>query len=1088
MANSLPNVGQKVKQFAGSAAQTTKQGVTKAKDQLQKALGQLGQAGKKLTLYIPKDYEGQGNSINELVKAADELGIEIYREEKNGTALTKNLLDTSGKVLGLTERGLTLFAPQLDKLIQGNKHLSNSLGSAGNAADKLNKTQSVLATFQAFLSTALSGMDLDALVKARQNGEDVTDAQLAKASIDLINELVGSISSITNNVDTFSEQLSKLGDALSKVKHFGSFGDKLKNLPNVGALGNGLDALSGVLSAVSAAFILANKDANGTTKAVAGVELTNKVLGNVGKAVTQYLLAQRAAAGLSTTGPVAGLIASVVSLAISPLSFLGVANQFDRAKMLEEYSQRFKKFGYEGDSLLGQFYKGTGTVDASITTINSVLSAISAGVGAASAGSLVGAPIGLLVSAITSLISGILDASKQAMFEHVANQLASKIKDWEEKHGGKNYFENGYDARHSAFLEDSFKLFKELRDKYNAENVVSITQQGWDERIGALAGITRNGDRIQSGKAYVDYLKKGQELVKHSDKFTQKIFDPLKGDIDLSGVQGSTHLTFLNPLLTAGKEERERRQTGKYEYVTELTVKGRTDWKVKGVQNANGVYDFTKLIQHAFKEQITVTRSKYYEAKLIANLGAKDDYVFVGTGSTEINGGDGYDVVDYSKGRTGVLTIDGRNATKAGDYSVTRSLINMPFLQEVVSRQEVSRGKSTETLEYRDYKLDYNNDPNFKAHDKLTAVEEVIGGHWHDHFHGTKFNDVFHGYDGNDVIYGYDGDDRLYGDNGDDEIYGGKGDDRLYGGNGNDKLYGQEGNNYLDGGDGNDHLEGGNGADILKGGSGNDKLFGNQGNDLLDGGLGDDLLMGGEGNDIYVYRSEYGHHTIVEHSGNNDKLSLTNLNLNEVSFERNGSDLLLKTFGSKTAITFKDWFKTPTSNELTNGLTKEQQAILDVTPEPQRALYKKQFEHQNQSQRLNPIRKSSEHALNNKIEEIIGKDGERITSKEIDELLEKGNKKTLSTQEISEFLKKKQEDAKLTVGTYSKQSLTRYSTSLGATGTSNHLAGSSASNDISRIISATGGFGTKGKALSASLFSTNNNNTNLYTNSLATTA
>ncbi|EGD9989008.1 RTX toxin hemolysin A, partial [Escherichia coli] len=222
-------------------------------------------------------------------------------------------------------------------------------------------------------------------------------------------------------------QLNQLGSFLSSKPRLSSVGGKLQNLPDLGPLGDGLDVVSGILSAVSASFILGNSDAHTGTKAAAGIELTTQVLGNVGKAVSQYILAQRMAQGLSTTAASAGLITSAVMLAISPLSFLAAADKFERAKQLESYSERFKKLNYEGDALLAAFHKETGAIDAALTTINTVLSSVSAGVSAASSASLIGAPISMLVSALTGTISGILEASKQAMFEHVAEKFAARI-------------------------------------------------------------------------------------------------------------------------------------------------------------------------------------------------------------------------------------------------------------------------------------------------------------------------------------------------------------------------------------------------------------------------------------------------------------------------------------------------------------------------------------------------------------------------------------------------------------------------------------------------------------------------------------
>ncbi|ELJ93049.1 hemolysin, chromosomal, partial [Escherichia coli KTE99] len=928
------------------------------KDALKKAAEQTRNAGNRLILLIPKDYKGQGSSLNDLVRTADELGIEVQYDEKNGTAITKQVFGTAEKLIGLTERGVTIFAPQLDKLLQKYQKAGNKLGgSAENIGDNLGKAGSVLSTFQNFLGTALSSMKIDELIKKQKSGGNVSSSELAKASIELINQLVDTAASLNNNVNSFSQQLNKLGSVLSNTKHLNGVGNKLQNLPNLDNIGAGLDTVSGILSAISASFILSNADADTGTKAAAGVELTTKVLGNVGKGISQYIIAQRAAQGLSTSAAAAGLIASVVTLAISPLSFLSIADKFKRANKIEEYSQRFKKLGYDGDSLLAAFHKETGAIDASLTTISTVLASVSSGISAAATTSLVGAPVSALVGAVTGIISGILEASKQAMFEHVASKMADVIAEWEKKHG-KNYFENGYDARHAAFLEDNFKILSQYNKEYSVERSVLITQQHWDTLIGELAGVTRNGDKTLSGKSYIDYYEEGKRLEKKPDEFQKQVFDPLKGNIDLSDSKSSTLLKFVTPLLTPGEEIRERRQSGKYEYITELLVKGVDKWTVKGVQDKGSVYDYSNLIQHA-----SVGNNQYREIRIESHLGDGDDKVFLSAGSANIYAGKGHDVVYYDKTDTGYLTIDGTKATEAGNYTVTRVLGgDVKVLQEVVKEQEVSVGKRTEKTQYRSYEFTHINGKNLTETDNLYSVEELIGTTRADKFFGSKFTDIFHGADGDDHIEGNDGNDRLYGDKGNDTLRGGNGDDQLYGGDGNDKLIGGTGNNYLNGGDGDDELQvQGNSLakNVLSGGKGNDKLYGSEGADLLDGGEGNDLLKGGYGNDIYRYLSGYGHHIIDDEGGKDDKLSLADIDFRDVAFKREGNDLIMYkaegnvlSIGHKNGITFKNWFEKE-SDDLSNHQIEQ---IFDkdgrvITPDS----LKKAFEYQQSNNKVSYV-------------------------------------------------------------------------------------------------------------------------------------
>ncbi|EGR1975733.1 RTX family hemolysin [Vibrio parahaemolyticus O3:K56] len=880
-------------------------------------------AGLKMILLIPKDYNGDSSNITEFLQAADKLGIEVQKDEKNSEDIINQVFGTAEELIGLTEKGVVIFAPQLDKLIQKYQTTGNAFGgSAENLGNNLDKASGILSTIQNFIGTAFSSMKIDELIKKKNNNENVSANELAKASIDLINQLVDTASSLNNNINSFSKQLNSLGGLLSNTKHLNNVGDRLQNLPNLDNVGIGLDTISGILSAISASFILNNEDADNGTKAAAGIELTTKVLGNVGKGISQYIIAQRSAQGLSTSAAAAGLIASAVTLAISPLSFLSIAEQFNRANKIEEYSQRFKKFGYDGDSLLAAFHKETGAIDASLTTINTILSSVASGISAAATSSLIGAPINALVGAVTGIISGILEASKQSMFEHVANKMANIIAEWEAKHG-KNYFENGYDSRHSAFLEDNFKILSKYHTEYSVKRSVLITQQHWDTLIGELASVTKNGDRTLSGKSYIDYYEEGKRLEKTPDEFQKKTFDPLKGNIDISESKSSTLLKFVTPLLTPGEEIRDRKQSGKYEYMTELLVKGVDKWTVKGVMNKGSVYDYSNLIQHAL-----VGHDQYREIIIESYLGDGDDKVFMSAGSSNVYAGKGHDVVYYDKTDTGYLTIDGTKATVAGDYTVTRGLGgDVKIMQEVVKEQDVSVGKRTEKTQYRSYEINHINGKKLTAIDNLYSVEEIIGTDRADKFFGSKFNDIFHGGGGDDYIEGNDGDDRLYGGKGNDTLRGGNGNDQLYGGDGNDNLIGGTGNNYLNGGEGDDELQvQGNSfsKNVLLGGKGNDKLYGSEGTDLLDGGEGNDILKGGYGNDIYRYLSGYGHHIIDDEGGKSDKLSLADIDFHDVVFRREDNDLVMYkaennaiSIGQKNGITFKNWFKKE-SNDISN--------------------------------------------------------------------------------------------------------------------------------------------------------------------------
>ena len=125
----------------------------------------------------------------------------------------------------------------------------------------------------------------------------------------------------------------------------------------------------------------------------------------------------------------------------------------------------------------------------------------------------------------------------------------------------------------------------------------------------------------------------------------------------------------------------------------------------------------------------------------------------------------------------------------------------------------------------------------------------------------------------------------------------------------------------LNGGKDNDTLSGNAGNDTLYGGEGDDTLYGDfhlladaheslSGDDTLIGGKDNDDLYGGEGNDTYIYAKGDGNDTINNYdtgSDNQDTLRFTDLNPDDVTLSRDGSNLKLTIAGGEV-ITIWNFF------------------------------------------------------------------------------------------------------------------------------------------------------------------------------------
>ena len=247
-----------------------------------------------------------------------------------------------------------------------------------------------------------------------------------------------------------------------------------------------------------------------------------------------------------------------------------------------------------------------------------------------------------------------------------------------------------------------------------------------------------------------------------------------------------------------------------------------------------------------------------------------DDSFTLGRDPETIDGGNGWDTVNYANSTSGV-NVDLNTTVQHGGYA---------------EGDQLTRIESVTGSQYNDTIIGTG------GHNDLDGQ----GGN--DKIYAGDGMDTLHGGDGNDYLFGEGDNDTIYGDNGADYIDGGSGrdlvdysqstagvnvnlnrtmqyggfaeGDQLYNvenitgsqyrdvlvGNGDDNVIdGQAGDDKIYGGDGNDTLYGGDGNDFLSGDTGNDTMYGGDGNDTMRGGTGTNYFDGGDGIDTVDYRA-----------------------------------------------------------------------------------------------------------------------------------------------------------------------------------------------------------------------------------------
>jgi Ca2+-binding RTX toxin-like protein len=262
--------------------------------------------------------------------------------------------------------------------------------------------------------------------------------------------------------------------------------------------------------------------------------------------------------------------------------------------------------------------------------------------------------------------------------------------------------------------------------------------------------------------------------------------------------------------------------------------------------------------------------------------GGGDDLFYSDTAATAMDGGTGFDTVDYSASLVSVaidLGGSGIGGDAGGDTYVSIEHVIATSLNDTLTGTSAAEtleggagddvlrggtgadtligGTGFDTAIYISsgggvvVRMDGTASTSNEAEgDTLSGIERVIG---------SNYNDRFYGSNAADQVYGGDGDDAFYGSAGADFFDGGNNTDAVIYDNALTGLTINMSNSAASTGDAlNDvyinieYLVASNFSDIITGVAGSDTIYAHGGDDIIDGGAGDDMVYGESGNDVLL--------------------------------------------------------------------------------------------------------------------------------------------------------------------------------------------------------------------------------------------
>jgi Ca2+-binding RTX toxin-like protein len=229
-----------------------------------------------------------------------------------------------------------------------------------------------------------------------------------------------------------------------------------------------------------------------------------------------------------------------------------------------------------------------------------------------------------------------------------------------------------------------------------------------------------------------------------------------------------------------------------------------------------------------------------------------DDILVVTEGQRALDGGDGFDILDFGAFQARMGSTFNRMDESGGTAQLADPASGQAWSLDFVN-VEGFQGSPYADLILGNARTTYisggDGDDTLAAQVMDTSLPiSLFGGAGADSLAGGEADDVLQGNAGEDVAHGW------------------AGRDWLYGGQDGDALFGDDGDDHINGNLGADTVQGGAGADTVLGGQGDDSVAGGAGDDFLSGDKGADTLSGGAGADVFALAAGGGRDVVVDYS------------------------------------------------------------------------------------------------------------------------------------------------------------------------------------------------------------------------------